>query len=955
MTEVVERLEAALQQSLLPDQSFLDESTAFISAVQSAPDGPLPFLAIIAQTTVPTVRTAAIVNLYSLLKSNLPSIPTEIQASVRSHLLTILESQELESIDFSVLADCGVLLFAAMIAAGEFWNEMIRLIGQGFLGGKIWFTIGLLSRIILVIPDHIIAQSYAAFRNMAYSGLNSESLSVCFDACQIFLKIARVITEFEILNPIVSFLDNEARESESFDDDDFRVLWGTISEVVGLSEVPTEVILQFFSTGMALMDAPGISIERRTIVLEAFVPVLPAVEAEFAGLLISLSLDLSVGVIASTGSLPDLAIVTRALTTRSQTEVVPLLQQAIPSLLAAGDGPRTVLAVALLGPLLQFAQVHMASEVDFVRDVLTKALSSESELVQRAGLRVCNIMDESSSAYLGLIVDLLKLVVNLFTVESEQVRVEAFHAFLTLSERPDSQVDGLFEEVWRAQSGVRDTEMNQYIQTIGVLVRLSREIHDDQVGQLIVFLDTISQMGVPERSAGLSIIAGLLTKREGLFETLMPRVGEILGEAIAFDNIDVPCQALAFVQNLIKTVPDSVSFISPAFEFITGALDQDPDARVFRVALGTAATIIKFSGDTTLLDPALSAVRRMLESDPVDSKISACENLALFAKAVPVDIALLTDVANIVESEIDTDLLTAALEALSKLLRGHPEYAEVAERLAENIFSGNIKWLKGSIALLYDSPASITQSLLEFLSIFIRFHPSNLDQICEFVIEWMQHASPLVMTSILGLLTDAVLFCKVNPDIVVRSLEFLESLTASISDTDLRHNVVAYLSAVIGTVDRERVSSFLPAVTRWLTDAKGTATGHDLLISNIALFVLKISVDGPAVERALLLEAIAAFPPSDIKDTTEMARILIQILERDNSVDLVTASLRAIADLLTEPQGRRKLRKLPEDVLVRLQQLFTDFLAGQEALKQAVLSGYDGNQEKQTAICRYFV
>jgi hypothetical protein len=160
-------LEAALHQSLVPDQSSLDESTLFISSIKSQPDGALPFLALIQQTEIPPIRMTAIVNLYSLIKSNWPNIPSNIQITVREQILQILELPNLDSLELSVLADCSVLLFGSLVAAGSFWNEMLRLIGQSFIARKIPFTITLLSRIIFVIPDNIISQSYAAFRNMA--------------------------------------------------------------------------------------------------------------------------------------------------------------------------------------------------------------------------------------------------------------------------------------------------------------------------------------------------------------------------------------------------------------------------------------------------------------------------------------------------------------------------------------------------------------------------------------------------------------------------------------------------------------------------------------------------------------------------------------------------------------------------------------------------------------------
>jgi hypothetical protein len=544
-------------------------------------------------------------------------------------------------------------------------------------------------------------QHFAIWHN---SGLNSDSLSICFEACQIFLKIVKVLKHFDILNPVVTFLDSESQESDSLDSDEFRILWGMISEIVSFQVTPIETILQFFSIAINLLDNQVLTLDRRTAVLDSFLPVISIIQPEFAAVLINLSLDLSLAQISSTNSLPDLSVVTKAITTRSQTEIVTHVQQKIPKLLGAGDIPCAVLAVSLLGPLLQFAQVSMSSEVTFVREVLTQALTTPHELVQRAALRVCNIMDDSSSGYVSLLVDLIKLVMNLFTVDSQQVRGEAFHAFLTHCERIDSEVDGLFEALWQSQGDVGQTEMDQYIQAIGAVLRHSEKLSDEQIGRIIGFLDTISKMDVPERAAGLNIIIELLPQREGLFETLMPRVGDILEEALAYENEDVTCQALAFVQNLVKTFGEaSLPLVIPTFEFFGGILEDDPDTRLFRVALRTVATTIKFTGDVTLLEAALAACLRMLESKVIETKVGACENVALIAKVVPVNLGIVTTIANVVEIEMETELITAALEAMSKLLKGHTEYVDISQRLIENFFSGNIKYLHGSVELLYDS------------------------------------------------------------------------------------------------------------------------------------------------------------------------------------------------------------------------------------------------------------
>jgi hypothetical protein len=383
---------------------------------------------------------------------------------------------------------------------------------------------------------------------------------------------------------------------------------------------------------------------------------------------------------------------------------------------------------------------------------------------------------------------------------------------------------------------------------------------------------------------------------------------------------DVRCQALAFVENIAK------SFRAACLPFaaVAGALGGAAEARVVGVAL-------RCTGDNALLDPALAACARMLASD---AKVEACESIALIARAIPVNRALVNSIADTIAGATDPAVLA---EALAKLVRREAAYLEPAQALIERIFAGEISFLDGAPERL-----------------FARFNPPNLDHICQFAVEWLRHAPHLVVTSIVGLLTDAVVLCDVNPAVVAATLEFLDGLVALVDDTDLRQNIIAYLTALADRIRLARVAAFVPVAAAWWVEGRAAPVGQALLLSNIGLFALEVCAKGAEMERSFLLECVGAFPPADVKDTNEMALILLQLLERENAVDFVTAALIAIASLLTEPPAVLKPRKLRDEVFRRLQTAFREFVSGQEELKLAVLRSYDGFQEKQAAITEYF-
>jgi hypothetical protein len=79
-------------------------------------------------------------------------------------------------------------------------------------------------------------------------------------------------------------------------------------------------------------------------------------------------------------------------------------------------------------------------------------------------------------------------------------------------------------------------------------------------------------------------------------------------------------------------------------------------------------------------------------------------------------------------------------------------------------------------------------------------------------------------------------------------------------------------------IEIDRILTFVPAIETWWRQAKVSAVGQDLLISNIALFIRKLSANGVALDRQFFLQWIGEFSPSDIKDSSEMTTIFIQLI-----------------------------------------------------------------------------
>jgi hypothetical protein len=294
------------------------------------------------------------------------------------------------------------------------------------------------------------------------------------------------------------------------------------------------------------------------------------------------------------------------------------------------------------------------------------------------------------------------------------------------------------------------------------------------------------------------------------------------------------------------------------------------------------------------------------------------------------------------------------LESLAKLLRDHREYVEFSQELIAEVREGQIKYLQAN-ALDEPSPEFVEYSM-NFVAIFVRFQPPNLEQILQFVLEWLQKASHIIQSSLLTVLISAIMYCDMPREVITQSAEILQASAHDVEDIDLRQQISFYFGAAIEKIGGDFLAPWLPVLAKWWTDEKGKVTGQ-LCQSIIALLILRIAAKSGNVPEELILECLAAFPPADIKDnnTNVMAVLIMQLLGEQRSPEFVTVAGMAVAKILVEPKPQLQKRKVSEKVFAALGQVFKGIVGGNNQFKDAVTAAFAVNQEKQALIAQYFV
>lgn len=975
MDDLLGRLEFFLDSSKTPDQQTVNEATAFIMEVRSKPDGILILLTLFARTGNLAARHAAAVNIMSLVNQVWPSLSPEIQDQARALLLQALQLPNLRREEISVLASACSLIFESMITAGTFWNELIKLICTYFQQRNFAFTVLLLSRIFPAMPASLIAESYAGFRNMAYAGLSDESLEVCIDATSVFFRIASVTKDVEILKPVITFLYPECERSLELDKKEFELIWAAVAKLLRFDGIPMENVMSFFTIAMGFITGKDVEIDKKLLMLDAFLPTVSVVEPSVLEVFLQCSIAMAIDVANQEEILPEeyLAMPEKMLTTRPQKEITPVIQGKIEQLLSGGGNVgQVVVGIMLLSLLLGNGQGCLKRSVEFVKGALLTGLKSSNDLVLLASLAAVKMAAEAEMA--ELTVDMLRETMNLVVSVNEDVRNKAYDALMTLCEACDSDVDGLFDAIWSFQTKnmITPDDLENYILLVAHVTRLSNDINDEKLDKLVHFIGTIfsSDQDLVIKSAALQLVSTLLTKRESLISELLPAVTPVLNESLTFSNDGVVCQALAFIQNLVMSFGSSVGeIVAPYCEGIGQLIkDYEMGTRVFMSALQAASILVRSFPEPGLIQTLIAACTSLVQVSDIYSRINGCETVASIAKIfaspehIKVGMELFNAMGVILEEEDDVDVLNAALEGMTKLLKkcrllAPAEFDERSLNLIRSIFGGSIKYLNGSVQLLFDAPPAFIEYLMDFVAVYVR-NGQGVSDICKFVVEWIPNASESVLGSLTAVISDAISFNKANvdPQLVGATIEVINSVAASVTDVDTRQNIVVLLYSMLKAeaIDLAAANNIVPLLNQWWNEGKSEVVGQRVFLSNIAVFYLDLYVRGGAVDNGILLQSILSFPPADLKESQQMSQLMLMLMSKNPCPELCRAFALAMGDFLTEPKAVSDKRKVKEDTKSQLVTIFNT-VASDETLRGAILERIGDNQQKVQALGAFFV
>ncbi|OHT05621.1 hypothetical protein TRFO_26568 [Tritrichomonas foetus] len=964
-----EILEAALNQLYTSDQNAIMQAQEVIQSVQNLPDGIIIFLQIILTTQNPASRKPAITCMISIVEKQWANLPEPVKEQARNLIIQVIQ-MDLKLDELSMMADICAIIFKSM----GFWNEIIKLICVAYQNQNHTLTMLFLSKIFPVMPNTVIEQSYQAFKNMAYYGLKASDQDTNLYAAQIFVTIAKKISNPSILEPLFQYLIPELMKSPSYPDHVFKQLWGFVGTILSINGIDNSIIMELFQVAIHFISENSFDVDKRHFILDEFTPVVPFVAPEMLNVMLSLSFVLALTYISAEEQLPDdyFSILEKALSTRTN-EIADFIKgKVVENLNNSQSLPNVILGLCILRPLLQYATDSMVSEIELIQKSLQSALSVPQELIQRAALLVINVFDESFDGLSDISITLMQSVIPLLISPNKAIRNNAANAFLSLCELCDTEIDGLFNTLWslHINHSVPPNSYDDYILILARVLQLSQDITDEELSQVLAFIEGVfaNEEQIVEKAISLNVLSALFTKNSSLHNTLLPKIIPVLNSSLTYQNEDVICQALVFLTNLVKSYRKEVlPFVSNYFSYIVEIISEmDIQRRCFLRSMNTAASIIKFCDDTTLIPPLTKAIIELFYDSDLNTIIDVCNFIAMTSRQLAQVQSeaikpIFTALVKIVKERNDNDLFNASLEALSKLFKRcrrlePPYFDQISQDLINCVFTGKILLLGNDPQKLFDLPSENTGYLLDFIDVYLRVQPPNANEIYNVLLQWMSKSDEIVVVPIIGAITETLKRTNIDVQILTGIIQYLQGIAPNVTDVQLRQNISYFLSTFLFKFQDQvpLISQFIPILNAWWEDGKTKAVGYQHCFSNIAVLYLRLFVNGAQLPIPIVISAIEVFPPADETETENMADLIIHILSNQQIPDLFGPSCISIANLLTKPPTNKNMKKISQETLGKLQQLFRTIVSANETIKNHLLQLYSKNQEKQQIISQYF-
>ena len=600
-----------------------------------------------------------------------------------------------------------------------------------------------------------------------------------------------------------------------------------------------------------------------------------------------------------------------------------------------GDVPAHVVAINVIEILLVQAPETAYKDSEFLLGTLLAELNRDSSLIAEAVCWAVSVFDQSYGSILVYIPRFLpKLVPFLISPDSE-LRTAASEALHGLVQRIDSHIDGLFKAFWDIKDNIPPDEFEGFADFLASAIEKSTDFGDAEMGTLVDFvLQFFAQNGSDciRASEILQIVYAIITHTDSLAERLdpvvIPIVDAFFSQLDKTEIVQAIDPVLMYIECMFKVFGPGAQerygkYVEPVANL---ALNEETPDRILVSAFSVCCKIAKITRNVELAVRMQERCSLNLDTNEEALVTESLEATCDIAKLLPPEEAkqLFLILVEFIHDNGDPSICSSAMKPLEKMLSASGD-ANKAFFLQQG-YSLVSKFLEGELACMNGvKPAEgkcdhfLLIAVLSLITKIVRTPSEHVDKLCMFCLSLLKSPDSAATFGVIGACSEAVKYGTCSKGIVEQLLSLSQSLMNDTKDPDVRQNITYLMNIIIQKVPElmPTVAQFVPLIWTWFEEGQASPIGNQLLVSNVASFILQfVASGGQLANESQLILSIGQLPPFDTQETVPMIGNLRAILSAGGqSLDVLKQSALAVSKVLLLNEGDKEEHHVTGEVM----------------------------------------
>jgi len=961
MEEHLNHIISVLDLSLLISEENKEYVEAEISGFINDSNNIFSFIELIENSERDTIRQAGAVYLKQTVMKCWESMDESMKMKACQRIIEVIQ----EEIPLGVLhVVIGTIILVFGYLNGE-WNDLLSIVIK-FCESNTKFEEAMM----------ILESIYPIFSNEKKNEMKESLILFCSQSLSMKMSLkvfgvglfASIVNNNpqDIKNGNYGFINSQiidlaAQSKES--PEHISAIWSGIGVLITNRIFNEDELSSVFNFSFNISMDESLDCKDRSHPLNALVPVIGDFP-ESAPKIFSTCLNICAQVIKEDEKLPKdmLAEFNDALKFFTHSDIYPIVLSILSENLESDSQEHQISALMVFRIILEAAPECAYKDISQIISFLIGALQSENPLLQEASCSVISTFDDS---FMGLNMYSNQIFPNLYPLfihSRPELRLMAYKAAESILGKTDSYIDGMFLSMMSFVDQIPDNDDDWigFLTVLAYSITLSEEFDDESFDLAIEVLTSVAEKGELYRlSASLDVALALIRNDDSQAPSILEIVLPGIHTCFESGNKNLVFESASFLGNIAPLLREiGNDFLTTYIPLLNDLCVNHPSSFVKSGVIEALSKIARYvpSLKDSILPVLIDQLVLGLKSDKDLVLVASELGIRLMKKNLDTDIqkTVFDEVLLRIDSpSSDEDIIGDSFLTLSKILKyvsqdNQPAFLEKSVAVFHSLVNCTIPFMKNSEIALSPMFPHVSQPISHFLACLLRFKTDVADDICHYLLKWLDQGSDFESYDITGAFIEAIKTGIISSETTSLILSSVAKSMETTTEPSNQQNIVYFLNVLIQCYPDmiDNVISLLPIIEKWFREGKENVFGYQETLSNIASLFLEMSKRYPDFPIDYVNSALMYFPPADNLETMPMISSILEISRRSLPNNVKKAIALAIGRFIVWDDTSLEKARVTEPAKESLIDIFREFVSHDKSILKTLSQQFSKQRAK---------